>query len=337
MLYVSTRSGDETYTASRTLTLDYAPDGGGFLPFRMPFYSAEDLKRFQSIGFYAAVSAILGDFFRTRLSAEDMRLSFGDALTDSRSVDRKALLMNLWSPASPNYNQTRYSLYCKLCRNVEPLDHTPAWVKITIDIACIFGLYCSSEHFGKEADFAVCSGDFSLPMAVYYCHKMGLPVGKIVCITNENGGLWDYFTHGTLSCAASAVHTCLPALDVACPGELERLLQDVFGCEEAAVFADALNKRRQYVCELPQEITDRFHISVAGTERIPSVILKIFKTSGYVLDPVTALCLGGLQDYRANSGESRETILIGEDSPLCHRKLVSEALGIAEYRLSELI
>ena len=337
MLYVSTRGGDETYTASRTLTLDYAPDGGGFLPFRMPFYSAEDLKHFQSIGFYATVSAILGDFFRIRLTAEDVRLSFGGTLTDGRIIDRKALLLNLWSPTSPSYNQTRYSLYRKLCRNVEPLDHTPAWIKITIDFACVFGLYCSSEYFGKEADFAVSSGDFSLPMAVYYCNKMGLPVGKIVCITNENGGLWDYFTHGTLNCGASAVHTCLPALDIACPGELERLLQDIFGCDEAAAFAEKLKLRRQYTRELPREIADRFHISVVGTERIPSVILKISKTSNFVLDPVTALCLGGLQDYRANSGESRETVLIGEDSPLCHQKLVSEAMGVAEYKLKELI
>lgn len=337
MLYVSTQNTVETYTASRTLISDYAPNGGGFLPFYMPYYNSEDLKRFQSCGFYGTVSDILAAFFRARLTAEDVRLCFGDTLPGGRTIDRKALLLSLWTRSSVSYSQIRYSLYCKLCCDVKPLDHTPAWVKIAVDIACVFGLYCSSEYFGRETDFAVCSGDFSMPMAIYYCNKMGLPVGRIVCITNENGSLWDFFAHGTLNCAASTVHTCMPSLDVACPTEAERLLQDVFGCDEAIAFADALRRHRQYACNLPQEVTDRFHISVAGTGRIPSVILKVSKTAKVVINPAAALSLGGLQDYRSNSGEGRETILISEESPLCHRRLVSEALGIAEYKLSELI
>ncbi len=337
MLYVSTRNTVETYTATRTLTDDFASDGGGFLPFRMPEYSAEDQEHFRNIGFFATVSEILGAFFRARMTPEDVRLAFGENLSDGCAIDRKALLLQLWTPTSTDYSKTRYTLYLQLCRDVVPLEHTPAWVNIAIDIACIFGLYCSSEYYGREVDFAVCSGDFSMPMAVYYAHKMGLPAGRIVCITNENGALWDFFTHGTLNCGASTVHTFLPALDIACPREMERLLMDSIGCTEAVAFADSLASRRQYACGLPQEIIDRFYISVAGTGRIASQIVKIHKTSHYVLDPVTALCLGGLQDYRANSGESRETILISRESPICHRAFVSKTLRVAEYMLAELI
>ncbi len=337
MLYVSTRNANETYTATRTLMEDFAPDGGGFLPFRMPEYSVEDQMRFRSIGFFATVSEILGTFFRARMKPEDVWLAFGENLSVGCTIDRKALLIQLWTSTSPNYSQIRYALYSQLCRDVTPLDHTPVWVNIAIDIACIFGLYCGSEYFGREVDFAVCSGDFSVPMAVYYAKKMGLPAGRIVCITNENGALWDFFTHGTLNCGASTVHTCLPSLDVACPRELERLLVDALGRTEAAAFTESLSERRQYTHQLPKEITDCFYVSVAGTGRIASQIVKMYKTSQYVLDPVTALCLGGLQDYRANSGESRETILISQESPVCHRAFVSESLGVAEYKLAELI
>lgn len=337
MLYVSTRNTVETYTATRTLMEDYAPDGGGYLPFRLPFYTEYDLKRFQNIGFCATACDVIGSFFRSHITPEDVRCAFGGELPDGRMIDRKALLLRLWTNASASYEETQYELYRRLCRDIEPLEHTPLWVKIAVDIACIFALYCASEYFGREVDFAVSCGDFSRPMAVYYCRKMGLPVGKIICITNENGGLWELFTHGTLNCGAPTIHTCLPALDVSCPIEIERLLLDTIGNQEVGAFTLAMDKRKQYTCQCPHKISERFSISVASTNRIGSLILKIQKTSDYILDPVTALCLGGLQDYRANSGEGRETVLISEDSPLCYRKLVSEALGIAEYKLSELI
>ena len=337
MLYVSTRNAGETYTATRTLMDDFAPDGGGFLPYRMPVYTAEDLKRFNENGFYATVSELLGAFFRARITAEDVHLAFAENLQDGCAIDRKVLLLQLWTNGSSCYPQTKYNLYVQLCRDVAPLDHTPAWVNIAIDIACIFGLYSTSEYFGREVDFAVCNGDFSMPLAVYYAQKMGLPVGKIVCVTNENGALWDFFTHGTLNCGAATVHTLLPSLDITCPKEIERLLMEAFGCTEAVAFADCLARRKQYSRQLPPDVAERFYISVAGTGRIASQIVKIHKTSQYVLDPVAALCLGGLQDYRASLGEGRETILISQESPLCHRAFVSEALGIAEYKLSELI
>ena len=74
MLYATTRSKTDTYTAHRTLFEDRAPDGGFFVPFRMPNVDIQSLKE---NSFSEAVAEILNVFFSTGITAWDVDCCIG--------------------------------------------------------------------------------------------------------------------------------------------------------------------------------------------------------------------------------------------------------------------
>ena len=335
MLYVTTRSSTETYTAARTLAVNTAPDGGLFVPFQMPSLSVGDLKgKTQS----ECIAYVLGLFFRTKLTQADVAECIGEDSLALIAIDRKVSVLQGWNRANREFSKMEYALYCKLCKDVTPCKKTTQWPKIAIRIA-IFAAVIMQMYEGREVDIAVNAGDFLTPMTAFYCRQIGLPVGTILCAVNENSGLWDFFTNGQLNCGAPVVVTGLPDLDVAVPSQLERLIFAAKGVSGVAEFINRWDSGRLYKAddETLSHLSSGFAVSVVGVQRVPSLIHRIFTTNSYVLDTYGALTFGALQDYRATFGDIRQTLLFSEYSPLVHRATVANALNIREYKLTDLI
>lgn len=333
MLYVTTRSYCDTYTAAKTLTVDTAADGGLFVPFQMPSLTVSEL---QGMSHAQAVAYVLGLFFRVRLTEDDITQCIGSNQFTVKIADRKVWVSQLWNTANRAFEQIEYAIYRKLCREVTPLDHTTAWPKIAIRIAVLAAL--TAELAGKETlDIALNAGDFTDPIAAWYCRCMGLPIGKILCTTNENGGLWELFTYGQASCGASVRKTAMPELDVALPPQLERLIFGIYGRSEAMRFATCMEQGSLYKTAVIEQLSEGFSVSVVSTQRVNSVIHKVFSTNRCILDTYSALTFGGLQDYRATSGEIRQTLILSVYSPVIHKDAVAGALGIPAYQLAERI
>ena len=68
MLYVTTRNKTETYTSYKTLVDSFAPDGGSFLPFKMPVYTEDQILTLKDISFNQIVADILNAFFTSYCS-----------------------------------------------------------------------------------------------------------------------------------------------------------------------------------------------------------------------------------------------------------------------------
>ncbi len=334
MLYLTTRSSTETYTAARTLTVDTAPDGGLFVPFQMPALSLGDLKGKTQL---ECISYVLGLFFRTKLTDADVAQCIGEDFL-LQPIDRKVSVLQGWNRSHKEFSKIEYALYCKLCRDVTPCKKTTQWPKIAIRIA-VFSAMIMEMYAGREVDIAVNAGDFLTPMAAFYCRQIGLPVGTILCAVNENSGLWDFFTNGQLNCGAPVVTTDLPALDTAAPTQLERLIFGAKGISGAAEFSNLLGGARLYKTdkETLSQLSSGFAVSVVSVQRVPSLIHRIYTTNTYVLDTYGALTFGALQDHRASFGDIRQTLLFSEYSPLVHRAAVANALNLREYKLSELL
>jgi len=332
MLYITTRSSCDTYTAAKTLTVDTAADGGLFVPFRMPAISAKELQGMRQVDIIAYVLTL---FFRVDLTGEDITRCIGTPGFSLAAADRKVSVAQLWSKANPAFAQVEYAIYRKLCQDVAPCEHTTAWPKIAIRIAVLAAL--TVELADKDTlDIAVNAGDFTDPVAAWYCRRMGLPVGKILCTTNENGGLWELFTYGQAGCGASVRKTVLPELDVALPHQLERLLFGLYGLKEAKCFAECMERGGLYKTLVPEQLSDGFAVSVVSCQRVGSVIHKVYSTNRYILDTYSALTFGGLQDYRATSGEIRPTLILSSYSPIVHKEAVAEALGVPGFKLRSL-
>lgn len=333
MLYVSTRNHCDTYTAARTLTMDTASDGGLFVPFQMPTLSIDTL---QGMSHAAAIGYVLGLFFRVQLTEDDITQCIGSSAFTVKTADRKVSVAQLWNTAHRTFHEIEYGIYRKLCRDVAPCDHTTAWPKIAICIAVLCAL--CAELAGKDTlEVAVNAGDFIDPIAAWYCRKMGLPIGKIICSTNENGGLWELFTYGQASCGASVRKTVMPELDVTLPHQLERLLFGLYGQSEATRFAKCMEQGSMYKITSAEQLSEGFAVSVVSTQRVNSVIHKVYSTNGCILDTYSALTFGGLQDYRATSGEIRPTLILSTYSPVIHKEAVAQALSIPVRKLSEMV
>lgn len=335
MLYITTKRGCETYTAARTLTADTAPNCGLFVPFQMPQLSVNDL---QSMDFSQRIVYILGNFFRTKLTVADVERCLGQKIINMRSIDRKVTVIEGWNRTNKEFSKMEYALYSALCCDVTPCKNTTKWPKIAIRTA-IFAAAIAEIYEGREVDIAVNTGDFLAPISAYYCKKMGIPVGTVVCGLNENGGLWDFFTHGQLNCGAAVTQTALPQMDVSNPVLLQQLLFDKLGLDAAEDFASTLKNRKIYALDRAdlEQVSKDFTACVVGSKRVPSLIHRIYMTNNYVLDTYSALTFGALQDHRASSGEIRQTLLFSEYSPMVHRADVAGALNIPEFKLSELL
>ena len=330
MLYVTTKSNCETYTAARTLTTDTANDGGLYVPFQMPTLPADAL---QGMSHAAVIAYVLGLFFRVSLTEDDITQCIGSAGFKLENADRKVTVAQLWNTANRSFGQIEYAIYRKLCREVPPCDQVTQWPRIAIRIAVLAALTANARD---RLDVAVNAGDFVDPIAAWYGREMGLPIGTILCTTNENGSLWDLFTHGQASCGASVQKTTLPELDVALPRQLERLIFSLFGLPQAMEFSACLEKGRVYKTSFPEQLSGGFAICVVSTQRVPSVIHRVYSTNRYILDTYAALTFGGLQDYRASSGDIRQTLLLSAYSPVIHKEAVASALHLPVRRITEL-
>jgi len=249
------------------------------------------------------------------------------------SLARRTVIGELWHNLDLSYSGLERSLYSLLTdKNRE----APGWARIAIRMAVICGLMGELFRAGiSETDVAVTAGDFSTPMAVWYCRQMGLPIGMILCCCNENSGLWDLLHRGECNTGASAARTDLPELDVAHPKYLEQLIFAVQSREEFERYIKTVTTGGVYTVgeENLSAINEKLCASVVGSGRADAVIASVYRTNDYYIDPITALTYGGLQDYRARTGENRMTVLLADSSPKHYAERIAGAVGVSAREL----
>ena len=281
---------------------------------------------------------ILNLFFSTGLTALDVDFLIGSNPIRINMMPHRLAICELWRNVELTYAYLERSLYQKMSatKEKEPTD----WAKIAIRIAVLFGVFAELNRNNiREADIAVTTGDFSLPMAAWYARKMGLPIGMIICGCNENNATWDLVHHGELNTDAAIVHTDFPALDHPCPKSIERLIFSVFGLKEALRYVAVCDNRGIYTLdeERSRILNDRIASAVVSGRRTSSVIISTYRASGYIIDGYTAVAYGSLQDYRASTCESRKTLLLSDNSPVHAEKEIPKLLGLTREELRKKI
>ena len=334
MLYVTTREQNDAYTAHRTIVSDIGPDGGRYLPFRMPRLDEQALEALTTRSFTQNVAELLNQFFSCRLTGWDIELCTGRYPVRCVSLNRKILIGEMWHNVDWDYDRIEKTLGQKICASAQQ-DQVTSWVRIAIRICVLFGLYGEMRKnelvgSGQTFDISVPTGDFGAPIAVYYARQMGLPVGTIICACNENGGFWELLHLGELRTDTQPVRTQTPLADFPVPPELERLICGIFGTAEAKRFAACCGKKQIYTL-LPDQrnrLREGIASAVVSGSRVNGLIRSEYATSGYILGPYSALTFGALTDVRAKTRESRTALILAERSPICDEANVSAALDI---------
>lgn len=335
MLYLSTRSKTESFTSHRVLHEACAPDGGCFVPFRMPsIHDRIHLLKTRSFG--ENVANILNLFFSTDITGWDVDCVIGKNAANLTSMQRRVVVARLWSNPVGCYQYIEEQLYRKI--SAQKGNEAGSWVRIAIRIAALSGLAGELQKLGiEEFDIASPVGDFSLPIAAWYGRQVGIPIGTIICTCNENSVCWDLLHRGEMDTGASVIHTITPELDVQNPKELERLIYGAFGVDETLRYLEVSAAGKTFFVNPLRlsELNSGFFACVVGQDRVEPVIRSVFRSAGVILDPCTAVAYGGLQDYRAKTGESKTTLLISDKNPLHDFPVVSNATGLTKEDLKK--
>lgn len=340
MLYVTTRNGQETFTAFHAINADRGSDGGLFMPFRLPHFESEQITDLKNKTLEQCVADILSLFFSTRLDVPSVARCLGISPVHFSSISHRIIVSKIWHNGGGSFADLAKALNDVILLNGNQSNKPSQWVLIAIRIALLFGAFSELERKGivgndRPMDITMVSGDFSAPISAWCAREMGLPINNIICSCNDNSSVWDLLHHGELHTDTVAKLTGTPEADVGVPSELERLIYGTLGVDEVVRFCESCRKGIVYKPPADKFENMRYgmYAAVVGQARIESIINNVYRSTGYLLDPYAALCYGGLQDYRARSGESKDTILWSERSPALSTELISKALGITPQEL----
>lgn len=335
MLYVTTRNKVESVTAYHVLSHARSSDGGCFVPLLLPSLSSDEINAMTGKNFGQCMADVLNLFFSARLDGWDIDFCIGRHPVRLVPLNQKVYIAEAWHNPDRSFD--------RMIRNLSSRIYGDKFVTPTGDwarIATIIGvLFCSYGQMvrqgllqsGQQMDISVDAGDFSIPMAAWYARKIGLPVGNIICASNDSSKFWDFLRNGSYQTAsADILRPCIQA-------GLERLIYSVFGHEEVLRYLHCCSKGTPYsLNELRlNQLCGGFRASVVGNRRIASAIRSTFSTAAYLLDPATALAFCGLQDYRTAEGEVNVTLLLSENSPANFADTVCAAAGISRDELFE--
>lgn len=333
MLYISSANKTDSFTSNRALTEDRAPDGGLFLPYHLPLIEQDVLAKMCNASFGENVARILNIFFSAKLTAWDVDCCIGRTPARLIQMNHRIITAECFHNPENTYAYLERCLYTRLTGKRGEI--TP-WAKIAIRIAVIFALFAAMPaQIRTSFDVAVPTGDFSMPIAAWYAREMGLPIRTIICCCNENGALWDLVQRGEFNTGTPLVKTGMPDLDKACPEQVESLMYQTIGFERTKDYRAVCQRKGVFHLDEDEfnKVSDGFAAAVVGQDRITGTVRSVYRSNQYFISPVTAVSYGGLQDYRARSGESRYTLIFADDAPVLFGSAVSQACGITETDL----
>ena len=154
---------------------------------------------------------------------------------------------------------------------------------------------------GEQIDFVVSAGNFGNILAGWYAKQMGLPVRKLVCASNKNKALADFFATGKYDVKRNFHHTMSPSMDVLAPTNLERLLFEVSG-KNAKLTAErmkALDSSGEYSItqEEKAKLDADFYSGFASEDDTVEAMYDIFEEYGYAMDTHTGVALAVFANY----------------------------------------
>ncbi|MCI7322736.1 MAG: threonine synthase [Lachnospiraceae bacterium] len=185
---------------------------------------------------------------------------------------------------------------------------------------------------GKDEtiNVVVPTGNFGNILAAFYAKNMGLPIGKLICASNENKVLFDFFSTGTYDKNREFILTNSPSMDILISSNLERLIYRIAGNDVAAntkLMADlAADGKYAITDEMRQQLAD-FYGNYSNEAETAEAIKKLYEDCGYIIDTHTAVAAGVYDKYKAATGDKEtKTIIASTASPFKFTRSVMNAI-----------
>ena len=171
---------------------------------------------------------------------------------------------------------------------------------------------------GEEINVTVPTGNFGNILAAYYAKQMGVPIAKLICASNENKVLFDFFRTGVYDRNREFILTSSPSMDILISSNLERLIYTIAGqdAKKNSELMAQLKEKGTY--EITSEMKERladFEGGFATEEETKETIRRTYEKTGYVMDTHTAVAAYVCARYRKDSGDDKKCLVASTASP----------------------
>ena len=183
---------------------------------------------------------------------------------------------------------------------------------------------------GDAVNFVVPTGNFGNILAAYYAAGMGLPVHRLICASNSNKVLYDFFQTGIYDRNRPFILTSSPSMDILVSSNLERLIYHITGNEPHATaqLMQQLQSKGEYrITDAMREQLGIFASGYADEEQTQEAINRIYVKEDYVIDPHTAVAASVYGRYREKTKDTTPTVIASTASPFKFESSVMKALG----------
>ena len=214
------------------------------------------------------------------------------------------------------------------------------WGRVLPQIVYYVSSYCDllasgTIKEGQTVNVCVPTGNFGNILSGFYAKKMGVPIGRLICASNENNVLTDFIRTGTYDRNRPFYQTASPSMDILISSNLERLLYLLSGSdEEVRGYMQALAGTGRYTVSerVFRAVQAEFSCGFCTDAQGAQTIGKTFREKNYLLDTHTAVACTVLEGYRAETGDGTLTVVESTASPFKFCASVLDALGVTEHQ-----
>lgn len=172
---------------------------------------------------------------------------------------------------------------------------------------------------GEQINFVVPTGNFGNILAGWYASAMGLPVNKLICASNDNKVLTDFFATGVYDRERPFRTTISPSMDILISSNLERFLFEMNGRDPKLVELWMSQLQEQGSFQIDGSTKAKMEAIIwsgfATEEETLETINRVFQETDYTLDPHTAVGMKVYEDYQNTTGDDTPTVLAATASP----------------------
>ena len=184
---------------------------------------------------------------------------------------------------------------------------------------------------GEKINVVVPTGNFGNILAAYFAKNMGIPIAKLICASNENKVLYDFFETGIYDRNREFVLTTSPSMDILISSNLERLIYLTAGCdaEKNAAFMKSLSRDGKYeiTADMKANMED-FYGNYASEQETAETIKNLYDKTGYVIDTHTAVAATVLHKYQEATKDDAKVVVASTASPFKFTRSVMNAIDM---------
>lgn len=181
----------------------------------------------------------------------------------------------------------------------------------------------------EPMNVVVPTGNFGNILAAFYAKNMGIPIHKLICASNENKVLYDFFETGKYDRNREFILTKSPSMDILISSNLERLIYRVAGNDAAKneeLMKALITDGAYEITPQMKEALKDFYGNYTSEEEMEEVIRSLYEKTGYIIDTHTAVASGVYNKYKEATGDETKTVIASTASPFKFTRSVMDSI-----------